>query len=92
MSQEDTRTEVEKQQSKQPLGSDLDNDSPRLSSYDDDRPLNIIAVLLKEAALDSPTFRASVNHLNVQIESMDSWLDSFIKSTQRMTQEMDGMN
>jgi hypothetical protein len=92
MSEQTSSIETVKQQPDQSVNPDIGEGFPGLSSYEDDKPLHIIAVLLKEAALDSPTFRASVNHLNIQLESMDSWLDSFIKSTQRMTQEMDGKN
>lgn len=56
----------------------------------DDIRMLTIAVLLKEAVLDSPTFRSSVNHLHHQFENVDRWLDAFVKSTQRMSQEMDG--
>lgn len=52
--------------------------------------LDIIAVLFKETSLDSPSFRSSVNHLNTQFEAVDRWLDSFVKSTQKISQEMEG--
>lgn len=55
-----------------------------------DTPMLLIAVLFKEAALDSPTFRSSMNHLNLQFENFDRWLDSFIKATQKLSQEMEG--
>lgn len=50
----------------------------------------LMAVAFKEAALDSPTFRASMNHLDVQFESLDRWIESFTKAINRMTAEMDG--
>lgn len=60
------------------------------TSWSDETPLVSIAVLLKEASLDSPTFRSSVNHLNVQLDRVERWLDSFLKATQKLSQEMDG--
>jgi hypothetical protein len=54
------------------------------------KPFALIAVSFKEAALDSPTFRASMNHINDQFESVDRWLESFTKAISRMSQEMDG--
>lgn len=56
-----------------------------------DDPMMLIAVLFKEAALDSPTFRTSMNHLNIQFENLDRWLTSFITATQKLSQEMEGM-
>lgn len=64
-----------------------DLEEPFLNS---DTPLVVIAVLFKEAALDSPTFRSSLNHLNLQFEHVDRWLESFIRSTQKLSQEMEG--
>ncbi|CAN6611419.1 membrane-anchored lipid-binding protein Sip3p [Trichomonascus vanleenenianus] len=52
-------------------------------------PMAMLAVSFKEAALDSPTFRASMNHLGEQFEALDRWIDGFIKATTRMTQEME---
>lgn len=60
------------------------------TSWSDETPLVSITVLLKEASLDSPTFRSSVNHLNAQLERVERWLDSFLKATQKLSQEMDG--
>jgi hypothetical protein len=50
----------------------------------------LIAVSFKEAALDSPTFRASMNHMDQQLEHFFTWLRSFNKSVERMSSEMDG--
>jgi hypothetical protein len=52
--------------------------------------VTLIAVSFKEAVLDSPTFRASMNHINEQMESLDRWIESFSKALNRLTQEMDG--
>ncbi|KAI5309342.1 SNF1-interacting protein [Ascosphaera atra] len=43
---------------------------------------------LKEAALDSPTYRASVVHFSDQIEIVERWLDSFVRSTSKLTAEL----
>lgn len=55
-----------------------------------DTPMLLTPVLFKEAALDSPTFRSSMNHLNIQFENIDRWFDSFIRATQKLSQEMEG--
>lgn len=47
-------------------------------------PLVMISVPLKEAALDSPSFRASVNHIHEQFEAMDRWMDTIIKAMGHM--------
>ncbi|KAA8900769.1 hypothetical protein TRICI_006148 [Trichomonascus ciferrii] len=73
--------------------SPADNDSKRVASSESKatgRPFALIAVSFKEAALDSPTFRASMNHINDQFESVDRWLESFTKAISRLSQEMDG--
>lgn len=55
-----------------------------------DEPLLLIAVLFKEAALDSPTFRSSMNHLSTQFDKVESWLEAFVESLQKLSREMEG--
>ncbi|ANB15379.1 hypothetical protein AWJ20_3006 [Sugiyamaella lignohabitans] len=55
-----------------------------------DLPVTLIAVTFKEAVLDSPTFRASMNHVNEQLDSLDRWIESFSKALNKLSQEMDG--
>lgn len=42
---------------------------------------------LNEAALDSPTFRSGVSHFADQVEIIEKWLDTWLKSVARITQE-----
>ncbi|KAL8826185.1 MAG: hypothetical protein Q9170_007497, partial [Blastenia crenularia] len=42
---------------------------------------------LKEAALDSPTFRSSVSHFGDQVDIIEKWLDTFLRSISKVTQE-----
>lgn len=42
---------------------------------------------LKEAALDSPTFRSSVSHFADQVDLVERWLDTWLKSVLKITQE-----
>ncbi len=42
---------------------------------------------LKEAALDSPTFRATVVHFAEQLDLVERWLDNFAKNTSRLAHE-----
>ncbi|KAI5284599.1 SNF1-interacting protein, partial [Ascosphaera aggregata] len=43
---------------------------------------------LKEAALDSPTFRASVVHFSEQVDIVERWLDGYVRSTAKLTAEL----
>lgn len=42
---------------------------------------------MKEAGLDSPTFRASATHLSDQVDAVEKWLDGLVKITTRLVQE-----
>jgi hypothetical protein len=42
---------------------------------------------LKEAALDSPTFRSSSTHLSEQAELVEKWLEAYIRNAARLTNE-----
>ena len=53
-----------------------------------ERPLNLIPVGLKEAALDSPTFRATALHFGDQIEVIERWLDGYVKAAARLVAEV----
>ena len=46
---------------------------------------------LKEAALDSPTFRATAVHFSDQIEVLERWLESYVKSTSRLVHEVSSL-
>jgi hypothetical protein len=48
-------------------------------------------VVIKEAALDSPTFRATAVHFGDQIELIERWLDSFIRATSKLAAECNNM-
>ncbi|KZF23524.1 hypothetical protein L228DRAFT_118100 [Xylona heveae TC161] len=52
------------------------------------KPLNLIPVGLKEAALDSPTFRATAIHYSDQIEMLEKWLDSYVKAATKLSHEV----
>lgn len=62
-----------------------------LESWNVTSPCVITAVLYKEAALDSPSFRASMNHLDSQLNYVDKWLESFTKSLSKLSAEMDSL-
>jgi hypothetical protein len=44
--------------------------------------------VIKEAALDSPTFRATAVHFGDQIELVERWLDSYVRATSRLASEL----
>lgn len=43
---------------------------------------------LKEAALDSPTFRATAVHFCEQVDAVEKWLDGLVKSASKLSQEV----
>ncbi|CAK9438631.1 uncharacterized protein LODBEIA_P28550 [Lodderomyces beijingensis] len=52
----------------------------------------LISVSFKEAALDSPSFRAAVNHMDLQINNIENWLlalSSSIKKIPRYVKEVE---
>jgi hypothetical protein len=51
------------------------------------RLINLVPVGLKEAAIDSPTSRASVVHYGEQVEHLERWLDDYMRATQRLITE-----
>ena len=56
-----------------------------------ENPLNLIPVGLKEAALDSPTFRATAVHFADQIEVIERWLDGYIKAASKLAAEVSSL-
>ena len=42
---------------------------------------------LKEAALDSPTFRAGFTHFSEQLEYLEKWLENYMKSITKLSHE-----
>ena len=55
------------------------------------RPLSLIPVGLKEAALDSPTFRATAVHFSDQVEIIEKWLDAYVKSITKLVHDVLGI-
>ncbi|KAL5114999.1 SNF1-interacting protein [Pleosporales sp. CAS-2024a] len=53
-----------------------------------EKPLALIPVVIKEAALDSPTFRATAVHFGDQIELIERWLDNYVRMTSKLTAEL----
>lgn len=51
------------------------------------RLINLIPVGLKEAAIDSPTARATLQHYTEQVDLLDRWLDDYLKATNRLVAE-----
>lgn len=48
----------------------------------------VIAVGLHEAALDSPTFRATAVHYADQIDSVEKWLNGYVSSTSKLVHDI----
>ena len=55
------------------------------------RPLSLIPVGLKEAALDSPTFRATAVHFSDQVEVIEKWLDAYVKSISKLVHDVSSL-
>jgi hypothetical protein len=52
-------------------------------------PINhAIPVALNEAALDSPTFRASASHFADQVDSIEKWLNGYVSSTAKLVHDI----
>ncbi|AEO57940.1 hypothetical protein MYCTH_2304763 [Thermothelomyces thermophilus ATCC 42464] len=47
-----------------------------------------IPVMLNEAALDSPTFRATAVHFSDQLDAIERWLDSYARSTSKLVHDV----
>ncbi|CAK7240626.1 MAG: SNF1-interacting protein [Sporothrix thermara] len=54
-------------------------------------PRSSIAVSLHEAALDSPSFRASAVLFGEQVDGIERWLESYAKSTSKLVHDFNGL-
>ncbi|KAK4230897.1 hypothetical protein QBC38DRAFT_468241 [Podospora fimiseda] len=50
-----------------------------------------IPVILTEAALDSPTFRATAIHFGDQLDAIERWLDNYVRSTSKVVHDLLGL-
>ena len=55
------------------------------------RPVSLIPVGLKEAALDSPTFRATAVHFSDQVEIIEKWLESYVRATSKLAHDVSSL-
>ncbi|CCX34380.1 Similar to Uncharacterized PH domain-containing protein C19A8.02; acc. no. O13818 [Pyronema omphalodes CBS 100304] len=51
-------------------------------------PISLIPATLKEASLDSPTFRGTVLHYAEQVDLIEKWLDGFIKASSTLVRDV----
>ncbi|KAL1601476.1 SNF1-interacting protein [Paraconiothyrium brasiliense] len=54
-------------------------------------PVALIPVVIKEAALDSPTFRATAVHFGDQIDLIERWLSTYLTAVSKLANEMNNM-
>ena len=47
--------------------------------------------MIKEAALDSPTFRATAVHFGDQIELIERWLDTYVRAASKLAAELNNV-
>ncbi|KAL8873829.1 MAG: hypothetical protein Q9174_000758 [Haloplaca sp. 1 TL-2023] len=55
------------------------------------QPLALVPVGLKEAVLDSPTFRSGVQHFADQVDAVERWLTDLTKSMSKITNEFSNL-
>ncbi|KAJ2904594.1 putative PH domain-containing protein C19A8.02 [Zalerion maritima] len=55
------------------------------------RPSPSIPVTLREAALDSPAFRATALHFADQVDSVERWLDSYVRAASRLAHDVQAL-
>lgn len=65
--------------------------APAATAIEPHTSLNLIPVGLKEAALDSPTFRATALHFADNIDAVERWLDGYIKAASRLVAEVSSL-
>ncbi|KPI44724.1 putative PH domain-containing protein [Cyphellophora attinorum] len=58
-----------------------------LPSAEVGRLINLIPVGLKEAAIDSPTARATIVHYGEQVDLLERWLEEYMRVTNRLVAE-----
>ncbi|KAL6702416.1 SNF1-interacting protein [Coniothyrium glycines] len=61
---------------------------PQLTIEPVAKPLTLIPVVIKEAALDSPSFRATAVHFGDQVELIERWLTSFTGAASKLAAEL----
>ncbi|CAF9903811.1 MAG: SNF1-interacting protein [Alectoria fallacina] len=52
------------------------------------RPITLTPVGLKEAALDSPTFRSAFTHFSEQVDLVEKWLEGYVRCTSKLSHEL----
>lgn len=65
-----------------------ENSPPPKSPSGPFRQYKLVSVSLKEAALDSPSFRASVNHLDSQVANTEKWLVALAASVTKIPKQV----
>lgn len=56
-----------------------------------DKTLSLIPAGLKEAALDSPSFRATAVHFSDQVEIIEKWLDAYVRSISKLIHDVSSL-
>ncbi|KAJ5042743.1 uncharacterized protein L3040_004140 [Drepanopeziza brunnea f. sp. 'multigermtubi'] len=65
---------------------------PALPPPQSARPLSLIPVGLKEASLDSPSYRATAAHFSDQVDIVEKWLDAYAKSISKLVQDVTSLD
>ncbi|EGV63189.1 hypothetical protein CANTEDRAFT_93960 [Yamadazyma tenuis ATCC 10573] len=65
------------------------NNLPMDSLAHEGTSFRLISVTFKEAALDSPSFRASMNHLHGQLHNISSWASVLLQEAERLPKRVE---
>jgi hypothetical protein len=65
--------------------------NPQAALQEAGKSLSLIPVGLKEAALDSPTFRATAVHFSDQVEIIEKWLEAYIRSITKLVHDVSAL-
>ncbi|ODQ65071.1 hypothetical protein NADFUDRAFT_51670 [Nadsonia fulvescens var. elongata DSM 6958] len=83
------RNEPQGTKSNPPAPANSDSDPNNIKNSKIYLPVTLIPVAFKEASIDSPTFRAYINYLTIQVDMLDRWVDGISKALGRLSTEMD---
>lgn len=72
---------------KQPTSASPTN-SPRRKTTTTKTPSSAMPIGLNEAALDSPTFRASAVHFADQVEHISQWLEEYVRASTKVSHDI----
>ena len=61
------------------------------TAANDSSTFSVVPVSLREAVLDSPSFRAHVRHLETQVDALEKWLDKYLQTSKKFLAHLEDM-